>query len=128
MSPLRRFVAINAFTGIAFGLVLVVAPRFLLSLYGIAGGTTTELFARMFGAELIGLNVPAWVARVKPEGEAVWFAVIGHAFAETLLLAISLSAALAGIGNAMIWSVVAIFALFSGGNLYFIFSKRVAVS
>jgi hypothetical protein len=40
---------------------------------------------------------------------------------------VSLGVALAGIGNAMVWSVVAIFAFFSAGNLYFIFVKGVKV-
>lgn len=124
---LRPFLTANAVAGLAFGVVLVSAPSILLQLYGIPGGQGAELMARLFGAELLGLNVPSWFARNDIEGRGAAFAVFGHAIAETLGFAVSLGVALAGIGNAMVWSVVAIFAFFSAGNLYFIFVKGVKV-
>jgi hypothetical protein len=122
MLKLRTFIGLNAGAGIAFGVVLVAWPSILLKLYGIPGGASAELFARMFGAELLGLNVPCWFARENPTGGGASFAVLAHAIAETLLFAVTLAAAIAGIGNAMVWSVVGIFAFFAAGNLWFIFS------
>jgi hypothetical protein len=127
MLPLRPFLAVNALVGIAFGVVLVAMPAPLLHLYGIPGGAGAELFARLLGAELLGLNVPTWMVRVRPDGEGAAFAVVGHAFSQTLGFAVSLGAAIARVGNAMLWSVVFLYAAFSAANLYFIFSRRVQV-
>lgn len=128
MLNLRTFLSVNALVGIAFGVVLVAAPSFLLGMYGIPGGVGAELFARLLGAELLGLNVPTWMVRSRPEGEGAAFAIIGHAFSETLGFAVSFGAAIARVGNAMVWSVVLIYALFSAGSLYFIFAKRVQMA
>ena len=121
MLKLRTFLGLNAGAGIAFGVVLVAAPSILLDLYGIPGGQGSELFARMFGAELLGLNLPCWFARENPAGGGAALAVMAHAIAETLLFAVTLGAAIAGVGNRMVWSVVALFAFFAGGNLWFLF-------
>jgi hypothetical protein len=122
MLSLRTFIGLNAGAGIAFGVVLVAAPSLLLDLYGIPAGQGAHLFARMFGAELLGLNVPCWFARENPTGGGAALCVMAHAIAETLLFAVTLGAAIAGVGNMMVWSVVAIFAFFAGGNLWFLFA------
>ena len=128
MLQLRTFLAVNALVGLAFGVVLVAAPSLLIQLYGIPGGVGAELFARLVGAELLGLNVPTWLARRNPEGEGAALVVLGHAFSETFGFAVSLGAAIAHVGNAMVWSVVAIYAAFSAGSLYFIVAKRVRIA
>jgi len=122
---LRTFLSVNALVGLAFGVVLVAAPSVMLQLYGIPGGAGAVLFARLLGAELLGLNVPTWMVRTRPDGEGAAFAVVGHAFSETLGFAVSFGAAIAHVGNAMVWSVALIYALFSAGSLYFIFAGRV---
>jgi hypothetical protein len=127
MLKLRTLLTVNSLVGIAFGVALLAAPGLLLRLYGLPGDTTALLFARLVGAELLGINVPTWMARTSPGGPAAAFAVIGHALSETLGFGITLAAALAGFGNQMVWSVVAIYGLFAVGNLYFIFAAGMRV-
>lgn len=119
MSRLRLLLTINSIVGILFGAVLVAAPGILFQLYGLPGGLGADLFARLLGAELLGLNLATWIVRSRPEGEGAAFAVLGHCVSESLGFAVALGAALAHVGNGMVWSVVALFALFAAANLYF---------
>ena len=127
MDRIGRFLAVNAIVGMAFGAVLVAAPSLLFRMYGIPGGLGAELFARLVGAELLGLNVPTWLSRASA-GEGRAFAVVGHAFSESLGFAVTLGAAVAHVGNALVWSVVLIYGAFAAGNIYFLATKRVRVA
>ena len=119
MSKLRLLLTVNAGVGILFGVVLVAAPSVLLQVYGLPGGQSAELFARLFGAELLGLNFGTWIVRMRPEGEGAAFAVLGHCVSESLGFAVAIGAALAHVGNSMVWSAVALFAFFAAANLYY---------
>jgi len=118
MPKLRLLLTVNSLVGILFGAVLVAAPGLLMRMYDLPGGLGADLFARLLGAELLGLNIGTWFVRERPEGEGAAFAVLGHCVSETFGFAVSIGAALAHVGNDMVWSVVALFALFAAANWY----------
>lgn len=119
MPKLRLLLTVNSLVGILFGAVLVAAPGLLMQMYDLPGGLGADLFARLLGAELLGLNIGTWFVRERPEGEGAAFAVLGHCVSETFGFAVSIGAALAHVGNGMVWSVVALFALFAAANWYY---------
>jgi len=119
MPKLRLLLTVNSLVGILFGAVLVAAPGLLMRMYDLPGGLGADLFARLLGAELLGLNIGTWFVRERPEGEGAAFAVLGHCVSETFGFAVSIGAALAHVGNDMVWSVVALFALFAAANWYY---------
>jgi hypothetical protein len=127
MDRIGRFLAANAIVGMLFGAVLVAAPSLLFRIYAIPGGIGAELFARLVGAELLGLNVPTWLARASP-GEGRAFAVLGHAISEPLGFAVTLGAAVAHVGNVMVWGVVLIYGGFAAGNIYLLATKQVRLA
>ena len=127
MSSLSKFLTASASIGILFGIVLVAAPQYLIVLYELPGGTGSEIFARLLGAFLLGLNIPTWMERASPASEGAAFAVLAGAIADTLGFAVALGVVLGHIGAPSLWSVVLIFGIFSLGFLYFIFAGGVRV-
>jgi hypothetical protein len=119
MARLKLLLTVNSLVGIIFGAVLLATPGLLMQMYGLPGGLSADLFARLFGAELLGLNLATWFVRDRPEGEGAQFAVLGHCVSETFGFAVSIGAALAHVGNGMVWSVVALFAIFAAANWYY---------
>ena len=118
-SHLKLLLTVNSLVGIVFGAVLLAAPALLMRMYGLPEALSADLFARLFGAELLGLNLATWFVRNRPDGEGASFAVLGHCISETFGFAVAVGAALANVGNGMMWSVVALFALFAAANWYY---------
>lgn len=118
---LRVLLTANAVVGLAFGLGLLLVPALLLSLFGLRTDTTGLLLARLFGVELIGAGVIAWIAREAdpyPTGSAPRAVVLGHLVSETIGALAGATAATQGLGNPLFWSVVAIYAIFAAAFLW----------
>ena len=123
MTP-KLLLTTSSSIGFAFGLGLVVAPDFLLGQYGLSTNGAGVALARLLGAELIGFNIATFLARRDPEGEGARLAVLGHAVSEPIGALATLAALLTGVGNPMLWSVFALYALFSAAYGYFQFRAR----
>jgi hypothetical protein len=117
---IRLLLAANAVVGLTFGLGLLVAPALLLRLYGLATGSAGLLVTRLLGVEFIGFNVATWIAREADPysaGSAARALVRGHLVSEAVGALVSASAALRGLGNPLLWSVVAIYVIFAAAFL-----------
>jgi len=120
-NKIRMLLTVGAVVGLMFGLGLLLAPRLLLSVYGLSTDGTGELLARLFGVEFIGFNVATWVARdsdPRAKGSAARVILRAHLISETIGALVSAVAASQGLGNPLFWSVVAIYAILAAAFLW----------
>ena len=112
----RAFLAVNALTGLVFGLGFLVIPQVFFSLLGLEASSALDTMARIYGAELIGFNIATWLA----VGEPAWRrpVIVGHAFNESLDTVLLVMAVIGGVANTLTWGLVAVTAVFAAGYLW----------
>ena len=67
---LSVFLTIVAVVAFIFGILFILIPGALLSLYGISLSAGGQVVARLFGAALLGYSVLTWCARKAEDSEA----------------------------------------------------------
>jgi hypothetical protein len=120
---LNTLMVVKAVVCLAFGVLLVVIPGPLMSLYGVTLDDGGMLMARLYGASLLGNLMLTWFSRNDPGSEALRAAVLGLFVYDAVGLVVALIAMLSGVMNALGWSVVAIYLVFTVGYGYFQFVK-----
>jgi hypothetical protein len=120
---LNMLMVVKAVVCLAFGVLLVVIPGLLMSLYGVTLDDGGMLMARLYGASLLGNLMLTWFSRNDPGSEALRAAVLGLFVYDAVGLVVALIAMLSGVMNALGWSVVAIYLVFTVGYGYFQFAK-----
>lgn len=123
---LSVFLTIVAVVAFIFGILCILIPGALLSLYGISLSAGGQVVARLFGAALLGYSVLTWSARKAEDSEARKAIIFALFVGETLGFVVALIAQLAGAVNALGWSTVVIYFLLALGFCYFQFRKRSA--
>jgi len=111
---LRLLVTANALVGILFGMILLLVPDLLLRLYGMNTNPAGLLLARILGVEFIGYGILGWVLRntdPAPAASPARAIVRAHVISESLGTLVTGWAALSGLGNLLLWSVVAVYGL-----------------
>ena len=116
---IRTFLSLNAVVGLAFGIILLFVPGYLLDLNGIHADAAAIMIARLFGAEFIGFNIVTWRERNDEGAPGQRLVVIGHAVSESLGFIITLISRLSGLGNDLFWGIVGAYLLFALGYVYF---------
>ena len=117
---IHLLLTVAAVIGLVFGLGLLVAPAPLLRLYGLTTDTTGLLLARLFGVEFIGYNIVAWLTRAAdplPTDSAPRALVRAHLVSETFGAVVS-AAAVRGLGNPLLWTVTALYAMLAAAFLW----------
>jgi len=114
----------GAVVTLIFGLALVLIPGSLLSLYGIEVEAAGILLARLFGAAFLGYTVLNWSARNASDSEVLRGIVLANLIMDVVGFVVTLLGQLAQVANALGWSSVALYLLFSLGFAYFQFMKR----
>ena len=120
---LSTLMVVKAIVCLGFGILLVAIPGLLMSLYGVTLDEGGILMARLYGASLLGNLMLTWLSRNDPGSEALRAAVLGLFVYDAVGLIVALVAVLSGVMNALGWSVVAIYLLFTVGYGYFQFVK-----
>jgi len=113
----------NAVVAFLFGLSLILAPAQLLSLYGMTMDAAGILVARLFGASLIGYGLLTWLARNLVDDEVRRTIVTALFGGFAVGFVVSLIGQLSGVANALGWSTVALYGLFTAAYGYFRFIK-----
>ena len=124
----RMIFTIDAWVAGAFGVVLLLEPQILFGLYGMEHDATGEFLARALGAFVLGQAPLLWWTRdavATPQGIAITRA---HGIIDTICTVLFAAACLRGLVNAQGWVVVALFALFGAGRIYFGFIARPALA
>lgn len=120
---LSTFLAIASVLALVFGLAFLLVPAQLLSLYGVTLEAAGQWIGRYLGSAFLGLAVLTWFARNAPEGGALRAIVLGGFVLSVTGLIVAVLDGLYGLGNALVWSTVAIYLLLTLGYGYFQFVK-----
>lgn len=122
----KSFMFVYALVSILFGLGFVLAPGFVLSIYGVETGLAFRYIGQLFGAALVSLAVLAWSLGRAPASETRRGGVLALLVGEVLGLVLAVIGQLAGALNVLGWSVVAVYLLLAAGLAYFYFIKPAA--
>jgi hypothetical protein len=120
---LRTLMTISAVVACPSGLAYMIMPAPIFGSSGlhlIDGGV---LVARMYGAQVFGIGILAWLTRGLPPSEPRQLIVRCFCLLDVLNLAMALTAVLSGMKNSSGWLDVAGFSFFAAGYAYFGFLK-----
>ena len=123
---LKTLMIINAIVAIVFGVVFVIIPSQVYSLYGPSIGDAAGVLnymGQLFGATLIGFGLLTWTARDAAESEARKAIVLALFVSEGIGFVVAFIGQMNNVVNVLGWSTVAIYFLLALGFGYFQFSK-----
>ncbi len=123
---LSQLMVLNALVALAFGAAFVLMPARLLACYGISLTLGGILIARLFGAALLGFGTLTWLARNAAESDALRAIVLALFLGDAVGFIVALQGQLSGTVNALGWSTVALYLLFTLGYGYFQYARRSA--
>jgi hypothetical protein len=121
---LRTFLTISAAVACPSGFAYMIAPAPIFASSGLHLEDGGVMIARMYGAQVFGIGVLAWLTRGLPPSGARQLIVRCFCLLDALNLAMALAAVLSGMKNATGWLDVAGFTFFALGYAYFGFVKR----
>jgi hypothetical protein len=120
---LNILMIINSIVAIVFGVLFVIIPAQVYSLYGDESGLQLNYMGQLFGAALIGFGLLTWAARNAANSDARKAIVLALFVSEGIGFIVALISQLNNVVNALGWSTVAIYFLLALGFGYFQFSK-----
>lgn len=120
---LSTMMTIKAVVCLVFGILFVLVPGPLMSIYGVSLGSGGALVARLYGASLLGNLLLTWFARNDAGSEALRASVLALMVYDAIGFVVALVAVLTGVMNALGWAVVALYLLLAVGFGYFQFVK-----
>ena len=120
---LSTMMTIKAVVCLVFGILFVLVPGPLMSIYGVSLGSGVALVARLYGASLLGNLLLTWFARNDAGSEALRASVLALMVYDAIGFVVALVAVLTGVMNALGWAVVALYLLLAVGFGYFQFVK-----
>ena len=118
------FSIITAVIAVVFGLAMILAPHFTVSIYGSDLNIPGEFMARYFGSALLGLAVIFYLTRKTDLEITLLNSVLlgGLVFAISGLI-VSIWDVIAGTHNALVWLNVVLYVFFTAGFGYYYFKK-----
>ena len=120
---LATLFTVGAILAIGFAVPLLLVPGEFLAMYAVESTPGAVLLARLLGAAFTAIGVLSWLARALPE-ESAGARVVVRALlvGNSIGFVVTLASRLQGVGNALVWSSVVIYALFAGA--YGMFAMR----
>jgi len=118
---LRIILIINAIVAALYGIVILMIPAQLVSLYGFTATPELNFVARLLGVYLLAAGILSWLIRNAPvsrERTAILYAFL---VMDVLGFVVTLIYMLNGTLNAQGWLLAAIYLLLSAGFTYFLF-------
>jgi hypothetical protein len=123
---LKTMLLVNTVVAAVFGLALVLVPGTVIATYGVTVDAGILYMGQVYGAALVGIAVLCWFAKGAPVSEA-GTAIFRALFVfNVVALVVSVVAQLNHVMNAVGWSAVAIYLLFTLGWAYFLWAKPAA--
>jgi len=126
---LRYVFVLNTIVALIFAAGLLLAPRTILSLFGVTvgGGVTANasinFVSQLLGAALILPGLLGWFAGNMTEAGARRSVVVSLFVFEVAGLAVSLLGMLSKVMSVTGWAIVGLFLVFALGYAYFLFMK-----
>ena len=124
----RTIFTVDTWIAAGFGVLLVVAPQVIFTMYGMQTDVSGEFLARLLGAFVLGQAPLLWWTRdhvATPQGIAITRA---HGIMDMISTVLCTAACLRGIMNPGGWVVVILFVLFGTGRVYYGFVARPATA
>ncbi len=121
---LSTLLLIGGLLALVFGLGFLLAPRPMLSLYGVPVDPSIVLVARFFGAALVQLGLVLYLIRDVGDPRTQRGVVIGSFIGSVAGLVVALTGQFWGLTNQLGWSTVAIYALLTLGYGSIMFGAR----
>jgi len=115
---------ITAIIAILYGVVFVIIPGPVYSLYGIESNMMLNYMGQLFGAALIAIGLIAWRSRNAADSDARKAIIFSFFIADTIGFVIALIGELNQVVNVVGWTTVVIYLLFALGFAKFQFSKE----
>ncbi len=112
---LSTLLLIGGLLGLAFGVGFLLAPRPMLTLYGVPTDPSVVLMARFFGAALVQLGLVLFLIRDVGDPRTQRGVVIGSFIGSVVGLVVALTGQFWDLVNQFGWSTVAIYALLTLG-------------
>ena len=121
---LKTLMIINAIVAIVFGVIFVIFPAQVYSLYDITANEQLIYMGRLFGGTLIGFALLTWMARNATDSDARRAIVLALFISECIGFIVTLIGQINNVVNVLGWSSVAIYLLLALGFGYFQFFKN----
>ncbi len=121
---LSSLMALKTVVVAVFGISFLFVPTTVMSFFGVTLDPGGRFMAQLFGASFILLGMILWFAKNAPRSEVALRAIVLAVFVGDVIgFVVSLLTQLAGLTNALGWSVVALYLLLALGFGYFQFFK-----
>ncbi len=120
---LNYLMLFTTIVGVGFGIAAVLAPALLMAMYGLVVNSTAIFLMRLYGTELFGFGVLAWLARNTAEAEARRAIVPAFCIYHAVGFIVSLLTQLSGLTNPLGWTTVILYLLLALGFGYFWFKR-----
>ncbi len=120
---LKVLFIITAIIAIVFGVVFVIIPAQVYSLYGIESGAGLNYMGQLFGAALIAIGLISWHSRNAADSDARKAIILAFFIADGIGFVVALIGQLNDVVGSLGWLTVAIYFLLSLGFGYFQFFK-----
>lgn len=120
----RNLMIITAVTAIGIGAGFVLVPMQLGSLFGMSSTQTSNIAFRLYGTSLLGVGLLAWLIRQSEENEIQRPVLTAFFVTDFGGFLVVLFAQLAGLMNALGWSVVTLLLLLSVAYAYLRFFSK----
>ena len=124
---LSNFLTLKAVVSTFFGIALILVPVPLMSFYGAALDSSGALMAQMAGASLLGIGLICWFNK-NADSQVLSGVTLSLFIADGIGFVVVLMGMLSGQMNALGWTTVALYLLFTLGMGYFRFMKSDVLS
>jgi hypothetical protein len=112
---LGSFISIHSVLLFVFGLGFLLAPAWMLSVYGTSTNPTGLLTARVFGIGNIQLSILMWALRDRAGSRILRTVVLLLFLGNALAFMLALQAQISGVFNPLGWTNVGLYLLFAVG-------------
>jgi len=120
----RTMMIIKAAVCLVFGVLILLAPALVYSLFGASLNEAGMFAARQYGASLIGILLLCWFARGAVESPVRRAIVLGLFVYDALGLVVALLAQFTGVFGPLGWLIVLLYLLLTLGFGYFLPPRR----
>ncbi len=121
---LKTMLIIKAIVCLCFGILILLVPDFIYSIFGATLAAGGVFAAREYGASLIGNLMLTWFARNSQESDARWAIVLALFVYDAVGFIVTLIAIVSGALNSLGWLIVVLYLFLALGFGYFLLPKR----
>lgn len=118
-----NFMIVTAIVSLGYGIVALLVPATLLSVYGVELGDAQQLMGQYFGVALVSVGLVAWFNRASTDSGTQRAILLGFLVSDVVGLIVSVLGTLNNVMSAVGWSAGGIYLVLGLGCAYFLFLK-----